>query len=251
VPTANNRHVLVSGSYQSGISVVDFTDPANATEVASADPAPLINPPNPAAIELGGDWSTYWYNGRIYESDITRGLLTWNLNDPLVAGAKTLSHSNPQTMYSSLETSTGGGAGGNVPATLSLTLGSAASFGAFTPGLAKDYMASTTANVVSTAGDALLTVADPSSTVTGHLVNGSFSLPQALQATASSLGGTAAGPFAPVGGSASPTALLTYAAPVSNDAVKVDFKQPIGANDALRTGSYSKTLTFTLSTTTP
>ncbi len=39
--------------------------------------------------------------------------------------------------------------------------------------------------------------------------------------------------------------------PVSNDAVPVAFKQAIGANDALRTGTYSKTLTFTLSTTTP
>ena len=45
--------------------------------------------------------------------------------------------------------------------------------------------------------------------------------------------------------------LLTYAGPMSNDAVTVSFEQAIGANDALRTGSYSKTLTFTLSTTTP
>jgi hypothetical protein len=45
-----------------GISVVEFTDPANAYEVAYADPDPLLNPNNPAAIETGGDWSTYWYN---------------------------------------------------------------------------------------------------------------------------------------------------------------------------------------------
>jgi hypothetical protein len=38
---------------------------------------------------------------------------------------------------------------------------------------------------------------------------------------------------------------------VSNDAVALNFKQPIGANDALRTGTYSKTFTFTLSTTQP
>ena len=31
----------------------------------------------------------------------------------------------------------------------------------------------------------------------------------------------------------------------------VKFKQPIGSNDALRTGAYSKSLTFTLSTTNP
>jgi hypothetical protein len=96
VPT-DKRYVMVSGNYQSGISVIDFTDVANAREVAFADPAPLVNPNVPTAIELGGDWSTYWYNGRIYESDITRGLLIWNLSDPAVAGARKLGHLNPQT----------------------------------------------------------------------------------------------------------------------------------------------------------
>ena len=57
--------------------------------------------------------------------------------------------------------------------------------------------------------------------------------------------------FAPVGSAASPLGLLSYISPISNDAVTVDFRQPIGANDALRTGTYSKTLTFTLSTTNP
>ena len=96
VPT-DKRYVLVSGNYQSGISVVEFTDPANATEVAYADPAPLVNPTNPNAIVLGGDWSTYWYDGLIYESDIRRGLIVWNLADNVVAGAKKLGHLNPQT----------------------------------------------------------------------------------------------------------------------------------------------------------
>jgi alpha-L-rhamnosidase len=142
-------------------------------------------------------------------------------------------------------TSVEGGVGGTVPATLSLSLGAPATFGAFTPGVSRDYAASTTANVISTAGDATLSVADPSSVATGHLVNGSFALPQALQANANG------GAFAAVGGSASPTSLLSYAGPVSNDAVTIGFSQTIGANDALRTGTYSKTLTFTLSTTTP
>ena len=96
VPTDKGR-ILVSGNYQSGISVLDFTDPANVREIAYADPAPLINPDNPAAIEGGGDWSSYWYDGRIYESDMTRGLLIWNLTDRAVAGAKKLGHLNPQT----------------------------------------------------------------------------------------------------------------------------------------------------------
>jgi hypothetical protein len=96
VPT-DKRYVLVGGNYQAGISVVDFTDPANAREVAYADPAPLT------PTQLGGDWSTYWYNGRIYESDITRGLLIWNLSDMAVAGAKKFGHLNPQTMETSFE----------------------------------------------------------------------------------------------------------------------------------------------------
>ena len=45
--------------------------------------------------------------------------------------------------------------------------------------------------------------------------------------------------------------MKTWSAPTSGEAVPVTFKQAIGANDALRTGSYAKTLTFTLSTTTP
>lgn len=98
---SDKRYVLVAGNYQSGISVVDFTDPANAYEAAYADPAPLVNPNNPAAIELGGDWSSYWYNGHIYESDITRGLIVWNLSDNVVAGAKKFEHLNPQTQETS------------------------------------------------------------------------------------------------------------------------------------------------------
>ncbi len=45
--------------------------------------------------------------------------------------------------------------------------------------------------------------------------------------------------------------MKTYAAPVSNDVVPIEFKQSIGANEPLRTGVYAKTLTFTLSTTNP
>ncbi len=55
--------------------------------------------------------------------------------------------------------------------------------------------------------------------------------------------------FADVG--ASPTPLVAYAGPASNAPVTVSFRQHIGATDALRTGTYAKTLTFTLSTTNP
>jgi hypothetical protein len=132
--------------------------------------------------------------------------------------------------------------GGAVPATLTLALGAQPSFGAFAPGVDRTYDASTTATVTSTAGDATLSVSDPSATATGRLVNGSFALNEPLQARAN------AGTFAPL---SAPLALLSYAAPVSNDAVTLGFRQHIGAGDPLRTGMYAKTLTFTLSTTTP
>ncbi|HEX6021494.1 MAG TPA: DUF1080 domain-containing protein [Solirubrobacter sp.] len=138
----------------------------------------------------------------------------------------------------------------DVPATLSLTLGGPATFGAFTPGTTADYDATTTANVISTAGDAKLSVADPSDTNTGQLVNGSFVLPTKLQARAASAAAPG-GALADVGGSANPTSLLDYTNPISNDQVTLSFRQHINANDALRTGTYSKTLTFTLSTTQP
>jgi X-Pro dipeptidyl-peptidase len=147
-------------------------------------------------------------------------------------------------------TTANGDTTGTVPATLSLTLGTPAAFGFFTPGVTKTYESSTTANVVSTAGDALLSVADPSATATGHLVNGAFSLPQPLQARARNAANTGT-PYNNVGSSASPLNLLTYSAPVSNDTVTLGFSQLVNQTDALRTGSYSKTLTFTLSTTTP
>jgi hypothetical protein len=126
-----------------------------------------------------------------------------------------------------------------------------ATFGAFKPGLPDDYTTTMTANVISSGADAALTVADTSSTATGHLVNGAFSLPSALQVKASSAGSTGGGPYANLGGAAAPTPLLGYTGPISNDAVTVSLLQHIGATDALRTGIYSKTLTFTLSTTTP
>jgi len=79
--------------------------------------------------------------------------------------------------------------------------------------------------VISTAGDASLSASEP-----GHLTNGAFSLPEALRVE-----------IAPA----------AWTGPVSNASVAITFRQHIGATDALRTGSYSTTLMFTLSTTSP
>jgi hypothetical protein len=258
VPTYKGR-VAIVGSYQMGITAIDFTDPANPSQFAFADPAPLV------PTRTGGDWSTYWHNGKLYEADIRRGLLIWDLNDERENRARTLTGDhNPQTqmtsfaqdlgnptidiaapvagvsyeigstvladfscadaetavescvgtvadgaplatgqtghfeftvtakdlagntatktvVYSVLHDAANGNVSGTVPGTLSLSLGPPVNFGAFTAGLARTYEASTDANVISTAGEATLSVADTGANA-GHLVNGAFSLPQALQA---------------------------------------------------------------------
>src|SRR6185295_8872502 len=118
-----------------------------------------------------------------------------------------------------------GTVGGTVPATLSLTLGNPASFGSFMPGVDRTYDASTTADVISTAGDAALSASGPV-----HLTNGPFSLPDPLTVDMTP---------------------STWSAPVSHDPVAIQFHQHIGRTDPLRTGTYSATVTFTLSTTSP
>ena len=115
--------------------------------------------------------------------------------------------------------------GGTVPSTLLLSVGGPASFGAFAPGVAQTYTATAPAVVTSTAGDAALSFSDP-----GHLANGAFTLAQPLQVELSK---------------------ASWTGPVSSDPVTITFRQPIAATDPLRTGSYSRTLTFTLSTTAP
>jgi alpha-L-rhamnosidase len=126
-----------------------------------------------------------------------------------------------------------------VPATLALEL-SSAQLGTLQPGVARDYTAEIAGTVTSTAGDAALSVHDPSANRPGHLVNGSHALPQALRVD-----------DAPVAGASHPTPVASWAGPVSNAPLTIGLKQRVAAGDALRTGTYAKTLVFTLSTTAP
>jgi hypothetical protein len=64
------RDIFVQAWYQGGISVTDFTDSANPIEIAYFDRGPI----DPKHLVLGGYWSTYWYNGRIYGTEIARGV---------------------------------------------------------------------------------------------------------------------------------------------------------------------------------
>jgi hypothetical protein len=69
------RDIEAQAWYQGGISVMDFTDPANPFEIAYFDRGPI----DPKMLVLGGDWAAYWYNGYIYASEIARGLDVFEL----------------------------------------------------------------------------------------------------------------------------------------------------------------------------
>lgn len=63
------RDLMVQAWYQGGVSIVDFTDPARPMEIASFDRGPI----DAERLKVGGHWSAYWLNGRIYASEIARG----------------------------------------------------------------------------------------------------------------------------------------------------------------------------------
>lgn len=69
------RDIKVQAWYQGGISVMDFTDAEHPVEIAYFDRGPI----DPKMLILGGDWSSYWYNGHIYASEIARGLDVFEL----------------------------------------------------------------------------------------------------------------------------------------------------------------------------
>ena len=64
------RDIKVQSWYQGGISVLDFSDPSNAYEIAFFDRGPLSD----TQMYTGGYWSSYWYNGRVYGAEISRGI---------------------------------------------------------------------------------------------------------------------------------------------------------------------------------
>jgi len=64
------RDIMIQAWYQGGISLIDWTDPANPTEIGFHDRGPLTAD----RMEMAGSWSVYWYNGVIVSSEIARGL---------------------------------------------------------------------------------------------------------------------------------------------------------------------------------
>jgi PKD repeat protein len=142
------------------------------------------------------------------------------------------------------------GVGGLVPGTMTLNITGSANFGLFTPGVTRDYTASLAATATSTASAAELTVRDESTQSRGHLVNGTDALDQAVQVRATDAA-TPDAAYAPVPETAARLRLMAFPAPMSNHQLTIGFKQSIAASEALKIGAYGKTLTFTLSPTTP
>jgi len=97
------RDIFVQSWYQGGISVMDFTDSANPVEIAYFDRGPI----DEEQLVVGGYWSSYWYNGRIYGTEITRGVDVFalepseHLTAQEIAAAEKASYANtrfnPQT----------------------------------------------------------------------------------------------------------------------------------------------------------
>jgi hypothetical protein len=112
VPLKNGRDVMVSGNYQAGDWVIDITDPANPVTVGWSDPPQAPVPPglgdppifcsNTGGCALTGAWSTHWYNGFLYESNIGEGLNVFRLSGNTLARRIKLPRLNPQTQEFSL-----------------------------------------------------------------------------------------------------------------------------------------------------
>ncbi|MDO9586389.1 MAG: hypothetical protein Q7J13_00485 [Brevundimonas sp.] len=95
------RDLMVQAWYQGGVSIMDFTDPTKPVEIAYFDRGPI----DAERLYVGGSWSAYWFNGRIYSSEMARGLdvlrLTpgEHLSEAEIAAAEAVTavEINPQT----------------------------------------------------------------------------------------------------------------------------------------------------------
>ncbi|RKQ88285.1 sugar phosphate isomerase/epimerase [Solirubrobacter pauli] len=142
--------------------------------------------------------------------------------------------------------------GGEVPSTMALDItGPAPSFGVFQVGVQRDYTSTMAAEVTSTVPSTTLSVVDRGTASAGHLVNGTAALQAPLKIRANNAGSTTNAFTALPETSGTALPLLTYADPVLRSRADLGFQQTISQNETLLRGSYAKTLTFTLSSTTP
>ncbi len=85
------RDLFVQSWYQGGMSIIDWTNPYRVKELAWFDRGPY----EPTA--LAGFWSTYYYDGYIYGSEIQRGFDVFKFKD---AGSRSNGDTvNAQTQF--------------------------------------------------------------------------------------------------------------------------------------------------------
>ncbi len=98
------RDIFVQAWYQGGISVIDFTDAKNPKEIAYFDRGPI----DKDQLVTGGYWSAYWYKGRIYATEIVRGIDVFALSPSEFLTAEEIAAAeaadqgsvfNPQTQF--------------------------------------------------------------------------------------------------------------------------------------------------------
>jgi hypothetical protein len=83
------RYLLVAAWYGGGTSVVDFTDPSNPVEIGY-----YVGTTGRGRADT---WSSYWYNGKIYANDITRGVDVFDFVLPHAVYGYQWTHLNAQT----------------------------------------------------------------------------------------------------------------------------------------------------------
>lgn len=92
------RDIMVQAWYQGGTSVWEFTRSGRPRELQHFDRGAISD----SELVLGGSWSSYWYNGFVYSSDITRGLEVFKIKTPWArrASKRTVSVFNAQSQPS-------------------------------------------------------------------------------------------------------------------------------------------------------
>lgn len=71
------RDIFIQAWYQGGISIMDFSDSDNPIEIGYFDRGPI----NDENLITGGYWSVYYYRGKIYATEIVRGLDVFQLTE--------------------------------------------------------------------------------------------------------------------------------------------------------------------------
>jgi PKD repeat protein len=212
---------------------------------AEADGTDGVNDDHPIA------WCKRYDGGRMFYTGLAHTEASWleaNFLQHFLGGLEVAAGYTPDVACGKTSPTGTTDVGGTVPFTLALSVEGPAQLGTINPGVTAEYVTSVAAKVTSTAGEATLAVSDPSSTAPGKLVNGTYVLESPLQVRATNAANPSTA-FAPLAGA--PSTLLTYPRAISSDQVTLAFKQPVAATETLRAGNYGKSLTFTLSTTTP